>query len=237
MAQQERGTRSRNLLLRVAAEVFDERGFDSASTTEILERSGLTRGALYHHFPSKEALAVALLTGHQDALRVPDQPTKVQAVINLTHTYARQLQNDPVLRACVRLAVEQSSLQGPTAAPYQQASAAIRELLAQAKEQGELLPGVDPAEAAEMINGTFTGLQVMSRVQTNRKDLPQRVSTMWRFLLPGLVNPGMISHLQTTPPPQQNSTPTHPTTPPPTTQPSPPTSTDQQQPVPQTANH
>ncbi|MFI5724527.1 ScbR family autoregulator-binding transcription factor [Streptomyces cyaneofuscatus] len=207
MAQQERGARSRNLLLRVAAEVFDERGFDSASTTEILERSGLTRGALYHHFPSKEALAVALLTAHRDFLRVPDQPTKVQAVINLTHAYAHQLQTDPALRACVRLAVEQSSLRGPAAAPYQQASGTVRELLAKAKEQGELLPGIDPVEAAEMINGTFTGVQVMSRVQTGREDLPQRVSTMWRFLLPGLVNPGMIGHLQTSPAPQQDNTP------------------------------
>lgn len=204
MAQQERGMRSRNLLLKAAAEVFDERGFDSASTTEILERSGLTRGALYHHFPSKEAIAVALLTTHRDALEVPEQSTKVQAVIDLTFAFAFQLQRDPMLRACVRLAVEQSSLRGLAVTPYQQASKAIRELLAQAKEQGELLPGVDLVEAAEMINGTFTGIQVMSRVQTDREDLPQRVGMMWRFLLPGLVSPGMIGHLRVTPAPQQN---------------------------------
>ncbi|WP_079051897.1 ScbR family autoregulator-binding transcription factor [Streptomyces regalis] len=206
MAQQERGTRSRNLLLRAAAEVFDERGYDSASTTEILERSGLTRGALYHHFPSKEAIAVALLTTHRDALEVPSQSTKVQAVIDLTFAFAFQLQRDPMLRACVRLAVEQSSLRDSAVTPYQQASKAIRELLVQAKEQGELLPGVDLLEAAEMINGTFTGIQVMSRVQTDREDLPQRVSIMWRFLLPGLVSPGMIGHLRTTPAPQQTDT-------------------------------
>ncbi|KUL43621.1 gamma-butyrolactone receptor protein [Streptomyces regalis] len=194
------------MLLRAAAEVFDERGYDSASTTEILERSGLTRGALYHHFPSKEAIAVALLTTHRDALEVPSQSTKVQAVIDLTFAFAFQLQRDPMLRACVRLAVEQSSLRDSAVTPYQQASKAIRELLVQAKEQGELLPGVDLLEAAEMINGTFTGIQVMSRVQTDREDLPQRVSIMWRFLLPGLVSPGMIGHLRTTPAPQQTDT-------------------------------
>ncbi|MFE9023429.1 ScbR family autoregulator-binding transcription factor [Streptomyces sp. NPDC007808] len=203
MAQQERGARSRNLLLKAAAEVFDERGFDSASTTEILQRSGLTRGALYHHFPSKEAIAVALLTTHREALDVPAQSTNVQAVIDLTFAFAFRLQRDPMLRACVRLAVEQSSLRDHAVTPYQQASTAVRELLAQAKEHGELLPGVDLLEAAEMINGTFTGIQVMSRVQTNREDLPERVSMMWRFLLPGLVNPGMIGHLRVTPTPEK----------------------------------
>ncbi|MDI3390400.1 ScbR family autoregulator-binding transcription factor [Streptomyces sp. B-S-A8] len=202
MARQERGTRSRNLILKAAAEVFDERGYDSASTTQILERSGLTRGALYHHFPSKEAIAVALLTAHGEALDPPARSTKLQAVIDITFGFAHRLQHDPVLRACVRLAVEQTSFRNPAATPYQQSGDAIRTLLAEAQEQGEILPGIDLTEAADMITGTFTGIQVMSRVQTDRKDLPERVTMMWRFLLPGLVSPGMISHLRLTDPGQ-----------------------------------
>ncbi|MEG3631639.1 ScbR family autoregulator-binding transcription factor [Streptomyces poriticola] len=198
MALQERGIKSRNLILRAAAEVFDERGYDSASTTEILERSGLTRGALYHHFPSKEAIAVALLTVHGEAVDVPAQAVKLQAVIDHTFDFAFRLQRDPVLRACVRLAVEQTSFRRHAFTPYQQSSAAVERLLGQAQEQGELLPGLDLAEAAAMITGTFTGIQVMSQVQTGRADLPERVGMMWRFLLPGLVNPGMIGRLRLT---------------------------------------
>ncbi|MEI5528225.1 ScbR family autoregulator-binding transcription factor [Streptomyces brasiliscabiei] len=200
MALQERGIKSRNLILRAAAEVFDERGYDSASTTEILERSGLTRGALYHHFPSKEAIAVALLTLHGEAVSFTAQPVKIQAVIDHTFTFARGLQHDAVLRACVRLAVEQTSFRSHAATPYQQSGEAVRTTLAQAQEQGELLPGLDLTEAADMITATFTGIQVMSRVQTNREDLPERVGVMWRFLLPGLVVPGMIGRLRLTPP-------------------------------------
>lgn len=201
MAKQERGTRSRRAILEAAAEVFDQRGFDAASTNEILARSGLTRGALYHHFPSKEAIAGALLEAHSEALVVPEHSSKTQAVIDLTFAFARRLQHDPVLRASVRLAVEKTSFPRPLNTPYDQSSAAIRELLEQAREQGEILPGLNLDEATGVIVGAFTGMQVMSQVYTNREDLPERITTLWRLLLPGMVNPGMIGNLRITPPP------------------------------------
>ena len=101
MATQERGTRSRHSILESAARVFDERGYDAASTNDILARTGLTRGALYHHFPSKEAIAVALVTAHSEALVVPDQAVKLQAVIDLTLEFAQRLQRDQIGRAHV----------------------------------------------------------------------------------------------------------------------------------------
>ncbi|MFD6467021.1 ScbR family autoregulator-binding transcription factor [Streptomyces goshikiensis] len=202
MAQQERGNRSRRSILEAAARVFDERGYDAASTNEILASTGLTRGALYHHFPSKEAIASALVAAQSEALVVPDQPVKLQAVIDLTLEFARRLQHDPVLRASVRLAVEQTSFSRPAQTPYEQSNATILDLLRQAREQGEVLPGVDLQEATSTIVGAFTGLQVMSQVYSNRQDLPDRVCALWRFLLPGLATPGMLARLRTAPLPQ-----------------------------------
>ncbi|MET9956951.1 ScbR family autoregulator-binding transcription factor [Streptomyces sp. NPDC006339] len=200
MAKQERGTRSRQAILEAAAEVFDLRGFDAASTNEILARSGLTRGALYHHFPSKESIAVALLDAHSGALLAPERPTKLQSIIDLTFAFAVRLQRDPVLRASVRLAVEKTSFPRPVNTPYEQSSAAIRGLLDEAQRQGEVLPGLNLADATTVIVGAFTGMQVMSQVYTNRDDLPERLTAMWRLLLPGMVAPGMIGHLRIVPP-------------------------------------
>jgi AcrR family transcriptional regulator len=199
VAQQERGKRSRHSILEAAAQVFDERGYDAASTNEILARTKLTRGSLYHHFPSKEAIALALVDAHAEALEVPDQPVKLQAVIDLTLEFAKRLQHDPVLRASVRLAVEQTSFSVPPETAYEQSSAAILGLLREAEERGEILPGVDVREAASTIVGAFTGLQIMSQAYTKREDLPERVGIFWRFLLPGLAIPGMIGRLRTTP--------------------------------------
>ncbi|MEW2262882.1 ScbR family autoregulator-binding transcription factor [Streptomyces sp. NPDC047853] len=201
MAVQERGERSRRSILEAAARVFDERGYDAASTNEILARSGLTRGALYHHFPSKEAIAAALVAAQSEALVVPEQPMKLQAVVDLTLEYARRLQSDPVLRASVRLTIEQSSFTRPGVTPYQQSADAILGLLEVAAEQGELLPGADLEEVTQFIVGAFTGVQLMSQVYSRRRDLMQRVRTMWRLVLPGVATPGVLARLRVAPPP------------------------------------
>lgn len=197
MAQQERGIRSRRSILEAAADVFGEHGYDAASTNEILARAGLTRGALYHHFPSKEAIAAALVEAQGEALVPPERVVKTQAVIDLTLDFALRLVHDKVLRASVRLAVEQSSFSAPARAPYNQSLAVVEDLLCQADKQGELLPGTDVAEVAATVVGAFTGLQVMSQAFTDRQDLPERISALWRLLLPGLAAPGMLPRLRT----------------------------------------
>jgi len=60
-AQQREATTAR--LIEIACEVFTQNGYASASTEEIVQLAGVTRGALYHHFGSKEGLFQAVL-GH-----------------------------------------------------------------------------------------------------------------------------------------------------------------------------
>jgi AcrR family transcriptional regulator len=52
----ERADETRRELLRVARELFAERGYAGVGTEEIVARAGLTRGALYHHFQGKRDL-------------------------------------------------------------------------------------------------------------------------------------------------------------------------------------
>jgi AcrR family transcriptional regulator len=47
---------ARERLVAVAAELFGERGYYQTGTEEIVRRSGVTRGSLYHHFADKAAL-------------------------------------------------------------------------------------------------------------------------------------------------------------------------------------
>jgi AcrR family transcriptional regulator len=50
----------RQSLLREAARLFAERGYDAVSVREIVEASGCTKPAMYYHFGSKDGVAVAL---------------------------------------------------------------------------------------------------------------------------------------------------------------------------------
>jgi TetR/AcrR family transcriptional regulator, transcriptional repressor for nem operon len=53
----EKVTENRAALVRAAGRLFRERGIDGVGVAEISKKAGLTHGALYAQFPSKEALA------------------------------------------------------------------------------------------------------------------------------------------------------------------------------------
>lgn len=57
----ERGRATRERLVAAGRELFGERGYDATSIEAILEAAEVARGALYHHFPNKEALFDAVL--------------------------------------------------------------------------------------------------------------------------------------------------------------------------------
>ncbi len=59
--QRERGRERVAALLDAAVHVFEEKGFDAATMTEIAARAHASIGSLYQFFPSKEVLAQALL--------------------------------------------------------------------------------------------------------------------------------------------------------------------------------
>lgn len=52
---------TRALFLRVGRRVFAKRGFDTTSVAMLCRAARTTHGAMYHHFPSKEALFAAVL--------------------------------------------------------------------------------------------------------------------------------------------------------------------------------
>lgn len=53
----EKAAENRQLLVETAARLFREKGIDGVGVAEISKAAGLTHGALYAHFPSKDALA------------------------------------------------------------------------------------------------------------------------------------------------------------------------------------
>ncbi len=53
------GTRGR--ILEAALEVFARKGYHGASVDDIVRASGTSKGAVYHHFPNKEAVFLALV--------------------------------------------------------------------------------------------------------------------------------------------------------------------------------
>jgi AcrR family transcriptional regulator len=61
MSRQQRGEETRAQLIQTAAQAFAEQGYDATSVAEICQRAGVSKGAFYHHFDSKQDLFLDLL--------------------------------------------------------------------------------------------------------------------------------------------------------------------------------
>ncbi|MFF5188335.1 ScbR family autoregulator-binding transcription factor [Streptomyces sp. NPDC000345] len=198
MAKQERAIRTRRAILEAAGAVFDEHGYTSTTIAMVLERAEVTKGALYFHFPSKESLAQAVLDEQVPFGSVPPQPCKLQEIVDMTFVVGQRLLGNALLRGSVRLAVDQETPSGiDHGEPFRQWAQRLNSLLEMARERGELLPTVRPRETVELLVGSFTGIQLMSRALSDRADLADRLSVMWAHMLPSIAVPGLLPRLDT----------------------------------------
>lgn len=197
--KQDRAIRTRRTILVAAASVFEERGYQAATISEILSTAKVTKGALYFHFKSKEQLAEGVLAGQHDNLAVPDRPCKTQELVDTAMLHAYHLQTDPMVRAGARLALDQRADGVDRTGPFHRWTTIVTDLLDKARGQGELLPHVDPVETAEVLVGAFAGIQAMSQATTAYQNLPHTTSALLRHTLPSIVHSSVLTSLDLTP--------------------------------------
>jgi AcrR family transcriptional regulator len=89
--RQERGRARVAALMAAAAELFAEKGFAATTMTEIAARAGAAIGTLYLFFPTKDALAQAVLAGHADELSAMLERLRAQCLGEPAATIAERL--------------------------------------------------------------------------------------------------------------------------------------------------
>lgn len=195
MARQERAIRTKLAILNAAAAVFDERGYDAATIGEVLARAGVTKGALYFHFPSKQALAEGVLSQQFASVAVPLSACRLQEFVDTGLVVAYRMRRDPMVSAVARLSLEPDMNEQFGITALTQWIDAAGFLLHEAKERGELLPHVDPEESAWLFSAAWTGVQIYSRILAGRDDLESRVISLFRHLLPSIAVPAVLNSL------------------------------------------
>ncbi|MFE3652742.1 MULTISPECIES: ScbR family autoregulator-binding transcription factor [unclassified Streptomyces] len=199
MAQQDRAIRTRRMILEAAASVFDDRGYDRATIAEVLERAGVTKGALYFHFASKEQLALAVLNEHVLDIAVEPQQIRLQEFVDAGQVLAYRLRNDPIQRGAARLAVEQGSTHLDRKQSMLSWTRFVEGLLSEARDRGEIMESVNVRDTAELFVGAFAGLQMMSHALTNRADLGHRLAVFFEHTLPSIAVPAVLAKLKLDP--------------------------------------
>ena len=189
---QRRATITRQSILNSAAGLFAARGYLGTSIRDISTVIGCTTGAVYFHFQSKEALARAILDAHygtwppmvEACLSRPG--SGVERIVALSFRVAAAFRDDVVVRAGERLWNEHTVIAVDMPTPYVGWITYVERLLRLAADEGELRPGLEPAQAARVLVAAFFGTHTISSALDGRQHLHEAVEQMWLVLLPGL---------------------------------------------------
>ncbi|MEU6393036.1 ScbR family autoregulator-binding transcription factor [Streptomyces sp. NPDC046939] len=192
--------RTRETVLQAAAEIFDECGYHAASIRTIMDRAQVTQGAMYFHFKSKRDIAEAVLAAQQSFVELPSGQDGLQRLIDTSYHLARELQENVLFRASVRLAVEQQEFGGCDATAYDEWADQFHRQLTAARARNELRFGFDDREFATILMASYSGVQLYSHISTGRRDLMQQIAALWRYFLPAVAREEVLTRLHVTPP-------------------------------------
>lgn len=167
MAQQHRGEETRQRILNAALECFMRSGYDATGVAEICVRAEVSKGAFYHHFPSKQAAFLALLERWIQGLdrmmqelqatsaSVPERLAAMSGLVGeVVQSSAGQL---PLFLEFWRQAIKDPAIWQATIEPYGRFRAAFTALMQEGIAEGSLRP-VDADLAAHAVVSLGVGL-------------------------------------------------------------------------------
>jgi AcrR family transcriptional regulator len=162
-----KGRAKRAEIIERATALFGEVGYRGSSLREIAARCGISHPGLLHHFPTKEALLIAVLEqrDEQDALRYFTPPER--GVAQLRRVVALAAHNETrrgIVELYTVLSAEATAVDHPAHDFFvQRYRTTVRDMTAtyeQVRDEGALRAGVDPLVAARELVAAMDGLQL-----------------------------------------------------------------------------
>lgn len=151
-------------LLRTAALVFHERGYDSTSMEDLAKRLGITKSAIYHHVSGKEELLRLTVNRALDALSaVIEEPESLEgpAISRLRHALRRSVQvlvdEQPFVTVLLRLRGN-SKVERQALARRRDIDGFLSGLVTAAEREGSIRPDLDPALTSRLLFGLVNSL-------------------------------------------------------------------------------
>lgn len=198
MPIQQRSEETRAHLLRAAAECFTQHGYDGTGVAEICAHAGVSKGAFYHHFPTKQAVFLALLQGWLSELEkqmtvlqsaAPTVPEALRQTARIVpHILQASAGQMPMYFEFVAKASREPDTWQATLEPYHRYHELFARMIAAGIAEGSLRP-VDPAAAAHAILSFAVGLVLQGVLDPHGTDWALVAQDSMEILLKGLQTP------------------------------------------------
>lgn len=187
MPVQARAEATRRRILDSATELFNELGYGETGLADVLQRAGVSKGAFYYHFDSKEALARAIIDTFDERVNQvfhgdfdPHNPT-LAGIIRSTFDVQALLRRDTMSHIGHLLCQALGQVCPSGARVYQGWTDRFVEMVTMVITTGELRDDVDPKDVAEAIWVSVLGCHLVSAAVGD--DCFARLGRSWRVLL------------------------------------------------------
>ena len=166
---QQRSEETRTRIIESAIKLFSSRGYDAASVDDICTEAGISKGAFYHHFESKQALFLALLDGWlktiDNAIEASKDMTVPETFMQMTEAFPYLFKTAgeglPIFLEFWLQASRDKKIWDASIAPYRRYHKYFTSLIKKGVQEGSFVE-VDPELASRMIVSTAMGLLLQS---------------------------------------------------------------------------
>ncbi len=165
---------TRNHIVEVAAVEFWKKGYQSTSLADILDKAGVSKGALYHHFKNKLELGYAVFDEvftpkffEKWEFDVSDDP--ITALCTRFNEIASWVDEDtlrlgcPVTNIALEMAVCDEGFRQKSSVMYAQLSVKFSKLLAEAADKGIVDKNIDSDAVATFVTAAIQGMKLQGK--------------------------------------------------------------------------
>jgi AcrR family transcriptional regulator len=196
MSSKPKGTKTRQRILESAILCFTESGYDKTGVAKICRTAGVSKGAFYHHFPTKQALFLDLLNLwlkdldaeiiklRNQASDIPSALTQIASMVRQVHEVGQgQL---PMFLAFLNQAAREKSIWAATISHYRRYQDIFTEMIQAGIDEGSIA-NVDPQTTAKALVSLGVGLVLQGTLEDDRTDWGLITENSMQIFLHGLL--------------------------------------------------
>lgn len=196
MLNSSRGEDTRSKILHTALELFSKNGYDATGVAEICKNVKVSKGAFYHHFPSKQDLFLALMADWLDELdgmlqaaiiNAKDIPQAIENMAGISGGIFEALEGGfPILLEFWTQANRQPEIWQRAVEPYRNYLSYFAKVIQDGKSQDAFAKDLDPELSARLLLGVVMGLLLQASLDPEGADWQEVTRSGIKLLLNGM---------------------------------------------------
>ncbi len=181
-------------IIRQAAELFNQKGYAGSSIADIMQATGLKKGGIYNHFPSKDELALQAFDYAFSLVRqilwerIKQEQNAIAKLKAMSSVYLDYIDHPPIPGGCpiLNTAIESDDTHPKLRDRARQAMDFWRNLIIKIVEKGikkgEMRSDIEPDLIATILISTIEGAIMMSKLYQDPSCLKRAVDYLHNYL-------------------------------------------------------